>query len=238
MGGFEHALGGVGLTGMQRQRQAGLAHELQGLGMGTGRETGFGAGKVEADHALAPVADGQARGAQRLRRGQMTHGADDQPAGQRAVAQALQQRLHGRFATQAVDFEEQRRDAEFGQHCAVGTGVLGGLESDAPQRLRAGHGRHREGKAFEVFLQAAGVGVGVEPGRQAGLVGGRWRDAALAQQLQQGGHAQAAVQVLVQQHLGQCASHGVGRQVGCSVHGWMLATAVPGTSAGTVNAFQ
>jgi hypothetical protein len=30
-------------------------------------------------------------------------------------------------------------------------------------------------------------------------------DAALAQQVEQGGHAQAAVQVLVQQHLGQAA---------------------------------
>ena len=47
--------------------------------------------------------------------------------------------------------------------------------------------------------------AGVEPARQRGGVVGRRRQAARAQQLEQRRRAQAAVEVLVQQHLGQGA---------------------------------
>ncbi len=43
----------------------------------------------------------------------------------------------------------------------------------------------------------------VEPRRQRGRIGRGWLDATLAQQLQQRGRPQAAVEVIVQQHLGQ-----------------------------------
>jgi hypothetical protein len=57
------------------------------------------------------------------------------------------------------------------------------------------------------------MGAGIEPGRQRRFAIGRRSEAALAQQLQQGGHAQAAIQVLVQQHFragaGQAEQMGV-----------------------------
>ena len=49
---------------------------------------------------------------------------------------------------------------------AVGARVFGGLEGHALQRGGRGHRGHGQRKAFEVLHQAAGVGVGVEPGRQ------------------------------------------------------------------------
>jgi len=212
---LQHALAGIGLAGVQRQAQAGGAQLAQQRGMARGREAGLGPGEVEADHARgagptrplrrAVPAQGQRGGAGDLRVGLVAQRADDQAAGQRAARQAVQQGLHRRVGRDAVGLEQQRRDAELGQHAALGTGVLGGLEGDAGQRLGRGHRRHRQREAAQVLVQRAGVGAGVEPGGQRVGVLGRRCDAALAQQVQQRGHAQAAVQVLVQQHLGHPA---------------------------------
>jgi hypothetical protein len=112
-----------------------------------------------------------------------------------------------------MGFKQQGRDAELGQHAAIGPRVFGGLEGHARQGLRRGHRRHGQRKAAQVVVQRPGMGAGVEPGGQAACIGCRAGDAALAQQVEQGGHAQAAVQVLVQQHLragaGQAEQMGV-----------------------------
>ena len=133
----------------------------------------------------------------------MAHGADDQAAGHGRFGQALQQGFDGGFTADAKRFKQQRRDAEFRQDHALRVGVLRGFACDAAHGLGAGHGGHGQRKAVQVLFQTAGVGVGVEPGGQLGFVRCGWRHATLAQQVQQGGHAQAAVQVFVQQHLGQ-----------------------------------
>jgi hypothetical protein len=194
-------------------RPASCTH-LQRAGVLRRRVAVFGAGQVKAHHALALVADGQARGALGFFGRQVAHGADDQAAllqqGQRAARQAGQQRFHRRFAGHAVGFKQQRRDAEFSQHGAVGGGVFGRFKGHALHGGRAGHGLHRQRKTFQVLHQAAGVGVGVKPGGQRGFVGRRCRHATFAQQGQQGGHPQATVQVFMQQDLGQGAGARLG----------------------------
>ena len=67
--------------------------------------------------------------------------------------------------------------------------------------------------------------VGVEPQGQRRCVGRGQRDAALVQQFVQGADTQAAVQVFVQQHLGQTAQAVGECRVG--LHGGMLARCVP-----------
>ena len=91
----------------------------------------FGAGQVEADHAGAGVARRQPRAAQRVLGRLVAHRADDQAAGQRAAPQAGEQRLDDGLAAQAEGLQQQRRDAELGQHAAVGACILGGLEGHA-----------------------------------------------------------------------------------------------------------
>jgi transposase len=64
---------------------------------------------------------------------------------------------------------------------------------------------HREREAAQVLDQAAGVRTRVEPrGQRCGVVG-RSIQTARTQQIEQGRRAQAAVEVIVQQHLGQRA---------------------------------
>ena len=222
--GFQHPFGGVGLARMQGDGQTGVTHQRQRSGMAGRRKTELRPGQVKAHHTLALVLQRQPGRTQRVFGRQVAHGADDQAAAraqtQGAAVQAGQQRFHGRLARHAVGLEEQRRDAELGQQRPVGVRVLGGLEGHAFHGRHAGHGGHRQREAFQVPFQAAGVGIRVEPGRQRGhVVLGRLQPA-LAQQRQQRGHAQAAVQVFVQQHLGQGA--GTGEQVGRIGHATML----------------
>jgi hypothetical protein len=163
----------------------------------------LGSGKVEADHAAVAPAQRQLGRAHRLQDRQLAHRADDQARGQRAAPQPGQQRLDRGVAVQAGRLEQQRRDAELCQQGALLAGVLGRLEGHALERERVRHRRHREGEALEVLRQAAGVGVGLEPGRERRHVLGRRPDAALPQQFEQRRRTQAAVQMLVQQHLGK-----------------------------------
>ena len=83
----------------------------------------------------------------------------------------LEQRVHDhragagvdrRLGWHAVGLEQQRRDAELGQHGAVGAGVLGRLEGHALQRGGRGHRRHGEVEALQVLLQAVREGVLVD----------------------------------------------------------------------------
>jgi len=219
LGGFQHPFGAVGFCRVQGDGQAGVAHPPQRTRVLARGVTELRAREIEAHHpgafmralvrtigtAPALVLQRQADGALGLELGQVAHGADDQPAGQLAALQAGQQRFHHGLARHAVGFEEQRRDTKLGQHHAVGECIFCRLEGHLFHRLRAGHGGHGERKTLEVLAQAAGVRVGIEPGGQTGLVVGRHGHAALAQQRQQGGHAQTAVEMFVQQHLGQLA---------------------------------
>ena len=136
-GGLQHTLGHVGLAGVQRHRQAGVAHPCQRGRVARRREAGFGPGQVEADHALAGVAQGQLGRAFDLAAELVAHAAQDQPAGQGAAGQAGEHGLHRGFGRHAVGLEQQRRDAELGQHRAVGQRVFSGLEGHAFQRGRA-----------------------------------------------------------------------------------------------------
>ena len=214
LGGFQHTFGAVGLGRMQRDAQAGIAHQAQGTCVLAGWMAELGTGQVKRHHALAAVFQGQARGAFGFFGRLMAHAAHNQTAGQFAALQAGQQGLDHGFAGHAVGFKQQRCDAEFSQHHAVVQGIFGGLEGHTFHRVGAGHGGHGEGKTFEILLQAAGMCIGLEPGRQAGLGVRRRRQATLLQQRQQGGHTQAAVQVFVQQHFGQQVGPCQGREGG------------------------
>ncbi len=123
------------------------------------------------------------------------------PLAQRASAQAGEQRFDRGLGRHAERLEEQGRDAELGQHAAVLPRILGRLEGHACERGGAGHGRDREREAAQVLGQAAGMRACIEPGRERRGILRRRCQAARVQQFEQRGRPQAAVEVLVQEHL-------------------------------------
>jgi hypothetical protein len=208
---LDHALGDIGLAGMQRDGHAGGAHAGQRRGMARRREARLRPGQVETHHAAPQVADGELGGALHLAAELVAHAAQDQAARQRALRQARQHGIDRRLGWHAVGLEQQRSDAELGQHGAVGACVLGRLEGHAPQRGGRGHRGHGEVEALQVLLQAVREGVLVEPAGEPGHVRRRAVQAAFGQQLQKGGHTQSAVQVFVQKHLRHLPGQGFGR---------------------------
>ena len=145
------------------------------------RVAGFGAGEVEADHARGPGSAAPARAARSVSAGGRWRIAQTiSPLGSALRAKPGEQRLDRRLAgarrgprTAAArcgtrPARSRRRSASSAASKATRASAVG-----------RGHRRHRQRKALEVLGQAAGVGVGVEPGRQLRSVGRRRRQAAL-----------------------------------------------------------
>ena len=205
----------VGLAGMAGDGQAGVACQRKGCGVQRRRVAGLGPGEVQAHDTLRAVTQRQPRDAFALAGRMVADRADDQAAGQRAACQPRQQRFDRGLGRHAEAFPQMRCTAQLGEHAAVGQCIFGGLEGHTFECRHAGHRGNRQAEALQIGRQAAGVGTAAEPLRQrVGVVD--WQgDAACAGQFDQRGGTQAAVQMFVQQHLGQgarCRGDGV---VGC-----------------------
>ncbi len=202
---LENAVRRVGLAGVQRDRQTGVARQRERARVFARRVAELGTGEVEADHATAVPAQRQAHRTFGFGGRQFAHRTNDQTARQGAACQAFEKRLDGGVAAHAVRLEEQRRNAELGEHGAVGARVFGGFEGDARQALRRCHRGHRQRKSFQVGSQTPGVRAALEPGLDARPVLRRQRQATPSQQIDQRRDAQATVQMIVQHHLGHGA---------------------------------
>ena len=182
----------------------------EGLGEAAGREPGLGAGDVEADHAGVAVTHGQL--GDLLGAVQVAHGGDqlaglDGGAGGLGCVHALLQSgldgLHGLVQGQSLLQVLLGSPADLGVDHAVLHQVLHELAGHTAQALGGLHDRDGVLEGLQVALEGAGVGGLGEPGGQViGVVRGQLV-ADLLGQLQHGGRAQSAVQVVVQADLGQ-----------------------------------
>ena len=106
---------------------------------------------------------------------------------------------------------EDRRETRLDVHHAVVVHVLDHLVGDALERLGGLHHAAGVREAFEVERQAAALRAAVKPLGQLAGVGGRQRGVALVPgQLDDRLRPQAAVEMVVQEDLGQRADERVG----------------------------
>ena len=106
---------------------------------------------------------------------------------------------------------ELGREPDLGVHDAVGGEVLGALGGDALDRVAVLHHADRVGERLEVEHEVVALGAAVEPGRELLDVGRRQLAVVeLLGELDDGRRPQAAVEVVVQEHLRRPPDHLVG----------------------------
>jgi len=92
------------------------------------------------------------------------------------------------------------READLGVDDAVGRQILGAFGRNPLERLQGLHDRHGVGKPFQVEDEVLAVCTPPEPGGEVVRVGGRETDVAcLAGELDDGGGAEPAVEVVVEE---------------------------------------
>ncbi len=99
-----------------------------------------------------------------------------------------------------------RREPHLGVHHAVSGQVDGGLVGNPLDRVCGLHHGERVLEGRQVLQQVAGLGAAGEPRLQIVGVGRRQPPADRVRELEDGRHSQAAVEVIVQEHLGQMPS--------------------------------
>ena len=117
---------------------------------------------------------------------------------------------------------QRRGEADLGVHAAVVGQVAGALGGHPVAGLRGLHDADRVFEGLEVETEVEAIGAPVEPVGQRGLVVGRKNVAGSVGQIQHRGRAEAAVEVVVEEHLGGSADRlQPGRlvEVGISSHG-------------------
>jgi hypothetical protein len=186
------------------------------------RVAGFRPGDVEADHAAVPVGHGQL--GDLARAGGVPHGREqlpgrDRPAlpahGLLALGEALADRLDHLVEAQPPDEVLLRSVPHLRVHDAVGGEVLDALAGHPPDRVGRLH--HGDGvvERGEVRHQVARAGRVEEPPAEAVGIGRRQRVPDVGGQVDDGRRAEAAVEVVVQEHLRGLADH-TGREHGLS----------------------
>ena len=195
---------------MHGGREVVLGQVGEGVLEARGQEAVLGAGDVEADGALVAVADGEF--GDLLAAVGVAHGRDqlahlDLPAGLGHGVHAgfepfldgLDNLVQGQSLLQVL----LRCPAHFAVHHAVVREVLHELLGDAEQAFLGLHDGDGVVERLKVADQRAGVGGFAEPFAQRDGVCGREGVAHCLRQLNDGGRAQAAVQVVVKGYLGQ-----------------------------------
>ena len=170
------------------------------------RETAFLAGQVESDDAALAEVHGELRHLERPL--QVPHGADDHAVlDAEVVLPALEARQHGGHDLVPVESlvdVENRREARLDVHHAVAVHVFDHFVGDAFERLGGLHDAAGVREALEIERQAAALGAAVKPLGEIAGVGGREAVVTLLPgQLDDRLRPQAAVEMIVQQHLGQ-----------------------------------
>ena len=216
---------------------AGLAAEvLERVEVARGREAGLGAGDVEADDAPVAVLHDELGDLARARggahRGEQRAHADlvaGLGRGGLAVPEAVEHRLDDLVEGEAAGHVQLGGEPDLGVDHAVGGEVLGALGGHPDDRVAGLHDADRVGEGLEVALQRPGVGRLDEPAAE--LVGVGRREAVVAGllgELDDRRRSQAAVEVVVQQHLGRPAYDVLGQRgapdrprdrAGCSTGG-------------------
>ena len=124
-------------------------------------------------------------------------------AGRTALAEPVEYRLDHLVQAQPALGVQLGREPHLGVHHAVGGQVLGAFGGHPPQRVGGLHDRDRVPERVQVDLEVTAVrALGQPPGQLFCVVTGQVVVARLAGQLEDGLRAQAAVQVIVQQDLG------------------------------------
>src|SRR3984957_741778 len=193
-------------------------HVLERVQVPGRRAARLGAGDVEPDHALVPVPDRDLGDLQRARGGphrgeQRVHG--DAASGA-AQPEAFQHRADHLFQGESAGHVQLGGEAHLRVHDPVGGKVLGALGRDPDQRLAGLHDRDRVLERVQVVLQVAAVRAAPQPRLDLAHVLGREPVVSdLTGQVHHRGCAEAAIQVVVQQHLGngpdllECGTHGL-----------------------------
>ena len=96
-----------------------------------------------------------------------------------------------------------RREPHLGVHHAVSGQIDGGLVGNPLDRVCGLHHGERVLEGRQVLQQVAGLGAAGEPRLQIVRVGRRQRPTDRVRELEDGRHAQTAVEMIVQEHLGQ-----------------------------------
>ncbi len=205
-----------GLAGVDGDVAVVALDQLEGVHVARRRVARLGPRDVEADDALVAVAHRQLGDLAAV--GGVAHGGDQHADGDAEVGhapvEAADGGLHHRVERQPAVQVLLGGEAALGVHDAIGCQVLGALVGDALQGLGGLH--HPDGvrEPLQVQLQRLAVSPPGEPHRQLLRVAGRQaRIALLGRQIGDGGGAQPAVQVVVQQHLGSGADR-LGRRRG------------------------
>ena len=118
------------------------------------------------------------------------------------AGEAVEDRLDHLVEGEAAFGVQLGGEADLGVDDAIGGQVLGALLGDPPQRVRSLHDADRVPERVQVQVQVAAVRAGGQHRRQlVRIVGRQAVVAGLPGELDDGFRAQAAVQVIVQQHL-------------------------------------
>ena len=183
-------------------------HILERVQVPARRAAGLGPGDVESDHALVAVAYRKLGDLQRAGRGphRGEQGVDgDAPPGA-AAPESLQHRVHDLVEAEPAGDVQLRGEPHLGIDDAVGGEILRALGRHPDQRIPGLHHADRVLECLQVKLQLpAARDGGHPPGQLADVVGGQPLVAGLAGQLHDGLRPQPAIEVIVQQHLGDRA---------------------------------
>ena len=211
-------------------------HVLERVEMAGWRKACLGTGDVEADDAAVAPANRQLGDLQASRCGahRRADEVDREVRASCAATKAVEHRL-GRLVEAQPGFGAQLRcHAHFGVHHPVGGQVLGALVGHAFDGVAVLHHADRVGERFEVQHQIVALRAAVEPRAQFGHVSGRQPGVSvLRSELDHGGGPQPTVEVIVQQHLGQC-----GQQVAVHAAAATSCTHRSGISAGRCSQFH
>ena len=186
-----------------------------------GRVPGLRPGDVDADHADVPEPDRQLGDLHRAgvvpHRGEQR--ADPDPVTvrgrpRRPLGEPGQHRVHDLVEGQPLLDVQLGREPDLGVDHPVRGEVLGALGGDPLQRGLGLHDGDGVRERLQVALQRAGVGGVPEPGAELrGVRTGQVLVAAFGGEVDDGGRAQPAVEVVVEEHL-RCAEEGLGADRG------------------------
>ena len=200
------------LAGVDRDVQQCRSGERQRLGMQGGREPGLGACKVESDHLVVPGPQPVDQPGDLDRAVLGAHGAQDRvhrdpaPGGSDVCLTAAEPGRDGvdhRLQREPSLLVQLRSEADLRVHHPVGGEIDDGLVGDPFDVLGGLH--HRQGvlERRQVLQQVGGLCAAGEPRLQCVGVGLGECPADRVGQLHDRGDPQTAVEMIVQQHLGQ-----------------------------------
>jgi len=213
-----------------------VGNEIEGVQVAGRRVTRLGPRDVEADHARVPVPHCQLGDLHRA--GRLSHGGDDEadrePRAFGPAPQTIKHGADGLIEGQSSIGQELRRHAHLGVHDPVVRQVLAALARNPLEPIACLHDRHRVAKSLQVELERLAVRTEREPLRELIGIGGRkLAVAGIRSKLDHRARSQAAVEVIVEQHL-RHAADGVEVEGRCgrALHAPMVPARVPGTYAG------